>query len=217
MYKISSFLAFSILTLSGCTSGIGKPDIDTSMQQSLSGVGTGVAVGAATGVGILPGALVVGAIGSIVGHNMQMNESRYLQIVDKLNSHGVKIIQNGDEVKFVLLASSFFNSKSPNLLESNKHAIALMSSLINHLPSTIVQITGFSDNIGSKERNYALSHARALAVKQYMRKSGVDSRLLYTAVGGELLPVVKESSSLNENQANRVEVTLNPKEHLNIG
>ena len=148
---------------------------------------------------------------------MQINESQYLQTIDKLNSKGIQVIQEGDEIRFVLVASQFFHHRSPNLLSRQRATINMLRDFINKLPATTVQVAGYSDNIGSKERNYALSVARAKAVKHQLTKHELDTRLIYVAAGQELLPVTIGDDASPENLANRVEITLNPIEHLDIG
>jgi outer membrane protein OmpA-like peptidoglycan-associated protein len=197
-----------------------KPYIDTAVQQSAIGLGIGAAL-SATGIGIMPGVLVASLFGPVIGHNMQINESQYLQLVDKLNSYKVQIVQQGDEIKFILVAKSFFNRGSPNLVVKQKKAFPILVRLINNLPASIIRVAGFSDNIGSVERNSALAVARADAVVSELSRNNLsDTRLIMAVSGDELLPVTRSGNSefTNiENVSNRVEITLNPIEHLRIG
>lgn len=212
--KISSYLLF--LLLSGCASKTHDAHSKTTPQQAVIGLGVGAAAGVATGV-LVPGLLVGGAFGGIIGHNMQIKESKYLQQVDALNAKGVQIIQNGDEVRFVLPAKNFFSDASNNILSAQEKTIMNLAKLINALPATIIQVAGFSSKYGSIERNRSLALARANRIRDSLGKYAIDSRIMYTALGGELLPIDLNNEDGDGNISNRVEVTLNPVEHLNIG
>ncbi len=215
MQKNVFIISYFILLITGCSSTANKPYVDTAVQQSVVGLGTGIAF-TATGVGIAPAILIGALFGPVVGHNIQSNESQYLQMVDKLNSYHVQIMQEGDEIKFVLVANKFFYRGSPNLIEKQKEIFSLLTELINKLPSTVIRVAGYSDNLGSKERNIALAGARAKEVVKNLRN--LDTRLIWAENGGELLPVENDKEMpLFENHSNRVEIVLEPVEHLGIG
>ncbi len=203
--------------ITGCQTEMKKPYVSTFTQQSVLGIGAGAAVGAAT-FGLVPGLLLGGAYGTVIGTDLQSNESKYKQMVDKLSADGVQMQQIGDQIKFILTADTFFYENSPHLLSARLKAFPKISQWINLLPATTIAVRGYSDNLGSKERNEALSYARARSVLLELEKSKLDTRLIWAARGGELLPVTKEEEqSVRENSANRVEITLNPIKHLDIG
>ncbi|NQY41761.1 MAG: OmpA family protein [Legionellales bacterium] len=215
MQKKVFIVSYCIILITGCSSTANKPYVDSAVQQSTVGVGAGAAF-AATGVGILPSILVGTVLGPVIGHNIQSNESKYLQLVDKLNSHHVKIVQEGDEIRFILPADRFFYGGSPNLLDKQIATFSILSDLINSLPATIIRVAGYSDNLGSRERNVALANARAEAVIKHINP--LDTRLIWAENGKELLPVEYDKNMpIFENSSNRVEIVLEPVEHLGIG
>ena len=62
-----------------------------------------------------------------------------------------------------------------------------------------LQITGYTDRIGTEEYNMDLSNRRALAVKEYLVGKGIETEIIETTAMGERDPVVNcEGKSGNE-------------------
>lgn len=62
-----------------------------------------------------------------------------------------------------------------------------------------LQITGYTDRIGSEDYNMDLSNRRALAVKEYLVGKGIETEIIETTAMGERDPVVNcEGKTGNE-------------------
>ena len=65
---------------------------------------------------------------------------------------------------------------------------------MNYNPSYLIEIRGFTDNVGKAELNKRLSEKRAQAVKKYFIRKGVDEKRI-TAIGyGDTFPIADNNT-----------------------
>jgi outer membrane protein OmpA-like peptidoglycan-associated protein len=80
--------------------------------------------------------------------------------------------------------------------------------ILKENPGTNVQITGYTDSVGTDAYNMGLSERRANAVRDYFISKGIDGNTL-TAVGrGEADPVADNSTADGRAQNRRVELDI---------
>lgn len=97
--------------------------------------------------------------------------------------------------------SAKIKSESYSILDSN--ATKLMKKKDMH--ATIV---GYTDNVGSPEKNKRLSEARAVSVKEYLTGKGVDGSRLGTKGMGQENPIADNSTKEGRAKNRRIEMEL---------
>ncbi len=117
-------------------------------------------------------------------------ESLQKQIDEILKSHKVHFLYAKDVMTNKSQATVL---KIINLLKNEKYQ------------KFIIEIGGHTDSDGTKRRNRVLSQKRAIAVKNYMIKHGIDPKRLKAVGYGESRPLVPNNSAKNKKINRRVE------------
>ena len=85
--------------------------------------------------------------------------------------------------KIVFEDKILFEFGEYDLNSSSLNYIDKVAETLKELPSTIVRITGFTDNVGSLASNRRLSTQRANAVSEYLQQKGISaSRIIAKGV-----------------------------------
>lgn len=101
----------------------------------------------------------------------------------------------------------FESGKAEIMSDSHSYLDSLAKDLANN-PKVSLEISGHTDNVGSKEENKILSQKRAEAVKIYLSKKGIEPKRL-TCIGmGEEFPLVPNNSNENKAKNRRTEFTV---------
>ncbi len=84
--------------------------------------------------------------------------------------------------------------------------------ILNEYPDYQLTIDGHTDNSGKVDKNQILSEKRALSVKNYFIKKGIDENRLVAAGYGDTKPLVENNSIANKAKNRRVELNMKLKE-----
>ncbi len=105
-------------------------------------------------------------------------------------------------VPVVELTSARFPEGTADILPAHAAELDRVVTIMNALPRVTTMIIGHADQRGDDLSNYAISEARATAVKNYVTAQGVDpSRLSSRAVGeSDLLTLANDDSALALNR-----------------
>ena len=76
---------------------------------------------------------------------------------------------------------------------------------MNRYPRTVVEISGHTDNVGDQQTNALLSLERAVAVKEYLELSGIDSARMRALGRGESSPIASNKTEIGMQHNRRVE------------
>lgn len=94
-----------------------------------------------------------------------------------------------------------FKNNSADLSEASKHEIKNIYRFLKQNLLTKIIISGYTDNVGSKEYNLQLSKKRANSVKEYFLKLGLDNDRIIASGFGYLKPIssyrIEEGKSKN--------------------
>jgi peptidoglycan-associated lipoprotein len=125
--------------------------------------------------------------------------------VAEKSDNGVYYIING---KKVLIENIYFGFDKYNLTADMKDkAMANASKLSALNTTTIIKVSGNTDEWGTDEYNYALGLKRAKAVKDVYTNNGVDAKVTLISLG-ESNPVCSEKTKDCWQKNRRVENTL---------
>jgi len=104
----------------------------------------------------------------------------------------------------VVLRHVLFVEGKAELLPSSRPELDRLTRLLTDNPTLRLRIKGHTDSIGDPARNLLLSQQRALAVKRYLIRQGINEKRLTTAGYGQTRPVCQPPCQANR----RVEVVI---------
>jgi outer membrane protein OmpA-like peptidoglycan-associated protein len=193
-----------LLALCSCGTSYMRPNVVTS-GAVIGGV-SGATIGGVTSG--YAGAGIGAAVGSLVGTSVGMILESHYSFIEQLNYNGVKTIQTGDKVKFILPSDHFFVADTPQFNKNYFKVIKGLAAFINHFPVQSIEIAGYTDNQGSAFRNRALSYARAHKIMDYLSQFGLDTRLIYAVGYGSQRPMGHNKSEYGRRLNRRIEIRL---------
>jgi outer membrane protein OmpA-like peptidoglycan-associated protein len=201
------------LLLQGCTS------IDPYTGQSkINKATTATAIGAVGGAvaGVLIGdsskAAMIGAgIGSLAGLSVgAYMDKQEAELRQQLSSTGVSVVRNGDYISLIMPGNITFRTGSADINSGFYPVLNSVALVINKFSRTAVEVSGYTDNTGSLERNTELSLQRATSVAGYLGSQGVAPQRIRTAGFGPQFPVASNATEDGRQANRRVEIKLVP-------
>jgi OmpA-OmpF porin, OOP family len=119
------------------------------------------------------------------------------------------VIANLDNYQQVADVSVTFGFNKSVLTKADKDQLDQFGGQLSSAKSYILEVTGGTDNVGSKEYNYGLSDRRAMAVVQYLAsKYNVPAHKFYLVGLGKDVQVAPENTSAGRAKNRRVEIQL---------
>lgn len=105
----------------------------------------------------------------------------------------------------IILGGIKFKIGSSNLAEESKTVIMKVFQTLKDYPEIQVEISGHTDNTGSRTNNLKLSKARAQSVKQFLVDEGIDAGRL-SAIGlGPDHPIATNTTEVGRAKNRRIE------------
>ena len=98
-----------------------------------------------------------------------------------------------------------FESGSDLILQRSYKILNQIAGVLIANPTYLIEVRGFTDNVGKPESNLTLSKKRALAVKKYLVKKGVEESRITTNGYGGTLPVATNKTATGRSLNRRVE------------
>lgn len=105
-----------------------------------------------------------------------------------------KIADKGS--KPVILKNVFFNSNSSLLKKESFSELNQLYLLLKKNSKSKIQISGYTDNVGSQEDNLELSNKRAQAVVEYLIKKGISVDRMVAKGFGEKDPIASNKTEI---------------------
>lgn len=209
----NSTMVLLITTLVGCTT----LNQETG-QREANRTGTGAIVGAAAGgilgkiIGDNTKSAVIGAgVGAIAGAGVgAYMDKQEKDLRDSMQGTGVDVIRQGDNIQLQMPSGITFDTGQAIIKPAFRPVLDDISSTLSQYESTIVNIAGHTDNVGSDASNQQLSVSRASSVRNYMITRGVIPERTLTAGYGETMPIADNNTAYGRQQNRRVEITLQP-------
>ena len=144
-----------------------------------AGLGALIGKGKGAGIGAAVGAAVGTGVGVLIGQKMDKQQkeleaqlaqqAKVEQTTDQNGLQAIKVTFDGG----ILFATGKSDLSATAQADLTKFAVNLLNN-----PGTEVTIIGYTDNTGSMAVNEKLSNERALAVRNYLVKCGVDANRL---------------------------------------
>lgn len=203
--KASCLLMFAIIGLAACTPMRTQEKVPGSYGQTsktlvgatLGGLG-GAAFGGVTEIGAPAGAVVGVLAGGAIGHNISA------QALAKLN---VQWIEIGDEVTIVLPADKFFEKGRSSLLPQSYSALNEITGKIKGYGNICIDVTGYTDTLGTRLYSNWLSDARAKSVVAFLWTHGIPAEQLTPEGKGQRAPIANNITLRGMSMNRHVEIT----------
>jgi len=98
-----------------------------------------------------------------------------------------------------------FESGKATLTDSGKGILDEMAAALQKVKGKKVEVIGHTDNVGLRDSNLALSHARAQAVRSYLADKGISQDMVMVSGQGPDRPVAENSNSDGRARNRRIE------------
>ena len=98
-----------------------------------------------------------------------------------------------------------FESGKATLTDSGKGILDEMAAAMQKVKGKKVEVIGHTDNVGLRDSNLALSHARAQAVRSYLADKGISQDMVMVSGQGPDRPVAENSSADGRARNRRIE------------
>jgi outer membrane protein OmpA-like peptidoglycan-associated protein len=132
----------------------------------------------------------------------------YCETAQEHGKFRVAATQVAVEARTMTLGDTLFATGKADLNAGGKKAVDEVASFMRGYPASVVNITGYTDSVGSAKSNIELSQRRAAAVQQALIADGIDASRIQTQGMGEAHPVASNSTAAGRQKNRRVEVAI---------
>lgn len=140
-----------------------------------------------------------------------LNEKEKVQefeIPDSKGKYSINLSLKYDPPRTITLKNVFFDSGKAILKKESYAALNELYDALKMKPAMVIEIAGHTDNVGSKEANQLLSEQRAVSVRAYLIRKGIEGSRIQAKGYGDTEPVAYNDSSEGRQQNRRTEVRI---------
>ncbi|MBP0905304.1 OmpA family protein [Mariniflexile gromovii] len=101
-----------------------------------------------------------------------------------------------------------FDTGKSSIKSQSEKVLGDIIKILKEYPNSKFTVEGHTDSVGSEKLNQELSDARALSVKEYLTKNGIDEFRLSSKGYGESKPIDTNNTSKGRANNRRVEINL---------
>lgn len=204
----------ALVTTAACTTNpeTGQREISRTAIGAVLGAGAGYLLGDVIGgrgdrTERIIGAGIGAVAGGAVGAYMDRQEA---ELRRQTAGTGVDVIRQGDELLLRMPAGITFAFNSYTIQPQFQATLDEVGRTLQAYPSTIIDVLGHTDAIGSNEYNQRLSEQRARAVADYLISRGVQPARIATRGYGETMPIADNATEAGRAANRRVEIKVVP-------
>lgn len=114
-------------------------------------------------------------------------------------------LEVGEKIR---LNNLFFDTDKSDLKPASEAELNRLVKFMTTYPAMEIQISGYTDNVGSDDHNLTLSQSRVNSVVNYLTKKGISSSRLKGVGMGEQNPVASNDTEEGRAKNRRVEFTI---------
>ena len=217
MRRIHALTAVALsgtLVATACTTNpyTGQREINKTAIGAVLGAGAGYLLGDVIGgrgdrteriIGAGIGAIAGGAVGAYM-------DRQEAELRRQTAGTGVDVIRQGDELLLRMPAGITFAFDSYNVQPQFQSTLNEVAQTLNQYPSTMIDVLGHTDSVGTDAYNQQLSQQRAQAVANYLVARGVSSARIATRGYGETMPIATNETEAGRAANRRVEIKVVP-------
>ncbi|MBB1488510.1 OmpA family protein [Oceanospirillum sediminis] len=214
-YRGIALILASSLIISGCETTnpyTGEQQTSNATKGGLIGAGVGVLVGLATGDNskerrnrAIALGMAGGLAGTGIGYNADQTEAK---LRNKLESQGVRVIREGDNIRLVMPNSITFDKNEATLKPQAQDTIEAVALVLQEFSAVTARVNGHTDNTGSRKLNERLSLQRAEKVGIALGRQGIAMQRISMTGYAFDLPLASNSTAEGRAQNRRVEIYL---------
>ena len=204
----------SALTVTACTTNpeTGRREISRTAVGAVLGAGAGYLLGDVIGgrndrteqiIGAGIGAIAGGAIGNYM-------DRQEAELRRQTAGTGVDVIRQGDELLLRMPSGITFAFNRYDIQPQFQATLNEVAQTLNAYPSTMIDVLGHTDSVGSDAYNQTLSEQRARAVANYLIARGVNRARIATRGYGETMPIADNATEAGRAANRRVEIKVVP-------
>ena len=210
---ISTFAAFSLVTVSGCVTdpNTGEKKISRTAIGGVGGTVAGLLLGGLIGgkTGRIIGAGIGGVAGAAVGYTM---DKQIKELKEQTAGSGIDVTEtdNGSAILVNLPDGVTFDVASYSLKPSFRTTLDQVADSLIKYPNSLIDVYGHTDSTGSEAYNQTLSENRARTVAGYLQSRGVPAARIRSQGFGETMPVADNTTEAGRMKNRRVEIKIVP-------
>ena len=210
---ISTFAAFSLVTVSGCVTdpNTGEKKISRTAIGGVGGTVAGMLLGGLIGgkTGRIVGAGIGGVAGAAVGYTM---DKQIKELKEQTAGSGVDVTEtdNGSAILVNLPDGVTFDVASYTLKPTFRTTLDQVAESLIRYPNSLIDVYGHTDSTGSDAYNQTLSENRARTVAGYLQSRGVPAARIRSQGFGETMPVADNATEAGRTKNRRVEIKIVP-------
>jgi outer membrane protein OmpA-like peptidoglycan-associated protein len=156
-----------------------------------------------TARGAIIGAVVGGAAGAIIGHQMDQQAKELDQSIA-----GAKVERVGEGIQVTFDSGLLFDFDSDRIRPEAAKNFQELARSLNKFGNSNLLIVGHTDSQGDDAYNQALSQRRANAASAYLQSQGVPTSRISTSGRGESEPIATNDTEAGKQLNRRVEVAI---------
>jgi len=140
-----------------------------------------------------------------------LNEKEKVQQFEIPKSEGkytLNLTLKYDPPRTITLKNVFFDTDKASLRPESFAALNDLYDALKMKATMIVEIAGHTDNVGNKTANQLLSEQRAMSVKTYLTKKGIDAKRIIAKGYGDTEAVADNDSNEGKQLNRRTEVRI---------
>jgi outer membrane protein OmpA-like peptidoglycan-associated protein len=118
------------------------------------------------------------------------------------------IIPIGNQIEMILPSDELFGVNNTHLQDSMHLFLNNMIHIIKHYPELTINIYGFTDQRGSKQRNIKLSEQRAYAIAEYFIQQGLNPKHIEAQGFGNVAPIADNGTTQGRAKNRRIVINL---------
>lgn len=210
---VSSFAAFSLLTVSACVTdpNTGERKVSRTAIGGGAGALAGLLLGGLIGggTGRIIGAGIGGIAGGAIGYTM---DKQIKELKEGTAGSGVDITETdgGQAILVNLPEGVTFDVGSYTLRPAFRTTLDNIATSMNQYPNSLIDVYGHTDSTGSDAYNQTLSENRASTVANYLSTRGVSAARIRSQGYGETMPVGDNATEEGRRRNRRVEIKIVP-------
>lgn len=216
MFKLKKFVPVILMTatiLSGCS--ILKVENERTGELEYSNASKGAAIGVTGGavvgsLGGVTGAVVGAAVGGVAGGYYGYTKDEAKKEFNKeLNEMGTEVSEIDGMIRIRLSNDIMFEKSSYDLTIKGKEQLnKLLKTALKMEKRYNINISGHTDNTGSRDFNLSLSNKRAETVSFYLYQNGFYAKHISFTGYADIMPLNDNKTELRQSENRRITIDL---------
>lgn len=134
-------------------------------------------------------------------------DARIVWFERRLAQSGVRVMSLGQEYMLSIPSRLLFESQSPQLTWASYRVLNEIACYLQQFRKVSITINAFSSQYVSREREHALTLARARAISKYLWSQNIESRFIFTHGLGSDKPISTLKQHGDGSPNSRIEIT----------